>query len=103
MDLPNPLSPQYLLGNKELLNLPKAAFLCSPSISFAVVLKCYDWAIEQREKGTCVISGFQSQIEKDVLYYLLKGKQPVIVALAHGMKKRVDPKLKPAFFENGYW
>jgi hypothetical protein len=41
-----------------------------------VVLKCYDWAIEEREAGNFVISGFHSQIEKDVLHYLLKGKQP---------------------------
>lgn len=100
MDYPNPLKPQFLRGNKELLSLPKTAFLCSRSISSVAVLKCYDWAIEQREKGTCVISGFQSQIEKDVLHYLLKGKQPVIVALARGMKKRIDPELEPAFSSN---
>jgi len=39
-----------------------------------VVLKCYDWAIEQREAGISVISGFHSLIEKDVFHYLLKGK-----------------------------
>jgi hypothetical protein len=57
------------LGNTELLKLPKTAFLCSRvSATFnhrlpaSVVLKCYDSAIEQREKGNCVISGFHSQI-----------------------------------------
>jgi len=35
-----------------------------------------------REAGRCVISGFHSPIEQDVLHYLLKGKQPVIMALA---------------------
>jgi hypothetical protein len=50
------------LGNTELLKLPKTAFLCSRQVPASVVLKCYDSAIEQREKGNCVISGFHSQI-----------------------------------------
>jgi len=58
-----------------------------------VVLKCYDWAIEQREQGVCVISGFHSQLEKDVLHYLLKGKQPLILALARGLKEKLEPEL----------
>lgn len=83
-----------LLGNTELLKLYKTAFLCSREISASVVLKCYDWAIEQREKGNCIISGFHSKIEKDVFHYLLVGTQPVIMALARGMKEKIEPKLK---------
>ena len=78
------------LGNTELLKLHKTAFLCSRKISAGAVLKCYDWAIDQREKGNCVIGGFHSQIEKDVLHYLLKGTQPIIVALARGLKERIE-------------
>jgi len=77
-----------------LLNNPKTAFLCSRKIPASAVLKCYDWAIEQREKGNCVISGFHSRLEKDVLCYLLKGSQPVILALARGLKVRIEPELK---------
>lgn len=62
------------IGNHDLLQLHKTTFLCSRRIPASVVLKCYDWAIEQREKGNCVISGFHSQLEKDVLHYLLKGQ-----------------------------
>ncbi|MDI9356929.1 MAG: hypothetical protein QM536_07915, partial [Chitinophagaceae bacterium] len=79
------------LGNTALLKLPKIAFLCSRKVPASVVLKCYDWAVEQRENGVCVISGFHSQIEKDVLHYLLKGKQPIILALARGLKEKVEP------------
>jgi hypothetical protein len=39
-------------GNSELLKLPKTAFLCSRNIPASAVLKCYDWAIEQRDKGS---------------------------------------------------
>ena len=82
------------IGNIELLKLSKTAFLCSRKIPASVVLKCYDWAIEQREKEVCVISGFHSQIEKDVLHYLLKGKQPIILVLARGLKEKVEPEFE---------
>ena len=61
-----------------------------------MVLKCYDWAIEQREKNNCVISGFHSKIEKDVFHYLLAGAQPVIMTLARGMKEKIEAELKTA-------
>lgn len=82
------------LGNTDLLELQKTAFLCSRKVPASVVLKCYDWAIEQREKGVCVISGFHSQLEKDVLHYLLKGKQPIILALARGLKEKLEPEFE---------
>lgn len=82
------------IGNLELLNRSKTAFLCSRKVPTNVVLKCYDWAIEQREAGKCIIGGFHSRLEKDVLHYLLKGKQPIIVALARGLKQRIEPDLQ---------
>ncbi|RZM11942.1 MAG: DNA-binding protein [Pedobacter sp.] len=85
------------IGNKALLELPKTAFLCSRKIPASVVLKCYDWAIAQREAGNCVVSGFHSQLEKDVLHYLLKGRQPIIIALARGLKQQIEPELQDAF------
>ena len=84
------------LGNTKLLKLHKIAFLCSREIPASVVLKCYDWAIEQRNHGNCIISGFHSKIEKDVFHYLLAGTQPVIMALARGMKEKNDTDLKAA-------
>lgn len=82
------------IGNREILNLHKTAFLCSRQTPASIVLKCYDWAIAQREAGNCVISGFHSQIEKDVLHYLLKGTQPIIIVLARGLKQKIEPKFK---------
>lgn len=78
------------------MKLHKTAFLCSRDIPASVVLKCYDWAIEQRNLGNCVISGFHSKIEKDVFHYLLAGSQPIIMALARGIKGKIEPDLKTA-------
>lgn len=83
-----------LLGNEMLLELKKIAFLCSRKIPASAVLRCYDWAIAQREAGNCIISGFHSQIEKDVLHYLLKGQQPIILVLARGLKEKLEPEFK---------
>ncbi|MDI6782454.1 MAG: DNA-binding protein, partial [bacterium] len=88
------------LGNKELLKLHKTAFLCSRNIPASAVLKCFDWAIEQREKGNCIVSGFHSRIEKDVFHYLLAGTQPIILVLARGMKEKFEPELRKAIDSN---
>jgi hypothetical protein len=58
------------------------------------VLKCYDWTIEQRDQGNCVISGFHSKIEKDVFHYQLAGTQPVIMAMAREIKEKIAAELK---------
>lgn len=87
-------------GNEKLLNQNKIAFLCSRKCPAHIVLKSYDWAIEQREKGNCIISGFHSKIEKDVLHFLLKGNQPIILALARGLKERYSPEIKEAIENN---
>lgn len=89
-----------IIGNSDILNIPKTAFLCSRNISASAVLKCYDCSIAQREAGNCVISGFHSQIEKDVLHYLLKGSQPIIVAMARGLKKNIEPEFLQPLHEN---
>ncbi len=81
-------------GNIEILKLNKTAFLCSRKIPASIVLKCYDWAIEQREAGKCIISGFHSQIERDVFHYLEKGTQPIIIAMARGIPDKLPEKLK---------
>lgn len=84
------------IGNTGILDLPLTAFLCSRKVPPEAVLRCYDWAIAQREAGNCVISGFHSPLEKDVLRYLLKGRQPVVLALARGMKQSWEPPLQKA-------
>ena len=88
------------LGNKEILALHKTAFLCSQKVPAEKVLKSYDWAKEQRELGNCIVCGNQSQIEKDVVEILLKGKQPVIIIIARNIKKRWQATIEKALHEN---
>jgi len=76
------------LGNSKILNEYKVGFLCSRKVPANIILKTYDWAIEQRDKGVCIVSGFHSKIEKDVFDILVKGTQPIILVLARGLMKR---------------
>ena len=85
------------LGNKELMNLPKTAFLASSTIPPDMVLKCYDWATAKHEG--CVVSGFSSKLEQDVLHFLIKAKCPVILVLARCMYKVIPAELKEAMEE----
>ena len=80
------------LGNTELLSMPKTAFLASSTIVPDVVLRCYDWATGKHEG--CVVSGFSSRLEQDVLHFLLKAKTPVIMVLARRMYKEIPEELK---------
>ncbi|MDY0104008.1 MAG: hypothetical protein RBS07_13820 [Lentimicrobium sp.] len=87
-------------GEIKLLELQKVAFLCSQKCPAEIVLKSFDWAKEQREKGNCIVCGNHSQIEKDVFEILLKGKQPLILVLARSMKTRWEPEIEDAVNEN---
>lgn len=81
-------------GNKLILDNYKIGFLCSRKVPANIILKTYDWAIKQRDNNICVVSGFHSKIEKDVLDILIKGKQPIILLLARGLKQRWDSSIK---------
>ena len=84
-----------IIGNAALLALPdKVAFLSSRRISAADVLKCYEWAEKIRDTETCVISGFQSPLEKDVLKFLLRGRVPIILVLARSLWKTIPEELR---------
>ena len=88
-----------LFGNENIINNYKTAFLCSRKCPAEIVLKSLDWAKSKKDKGECVISCFHSRIEKNVFEILLKGKQPLTLMLARGMKKRWPNEIRKAVLE----
>jgi len=88
------------IGNVELLREEKTAFMAAGDISSDEVLRCYDWATEMRDSGHCVVSGFSSKLERDVLHFLLKGQQPIIMVLARRMYKQLPAAWQQAV-DNG--
>ena len=74
------------------MKLKKTAFLASNTIAPEMVLRCYDWAAGKHEG--CVVSGFSSKLERDVLHFLLRSKCPIILVLARQMYKVIPDELK---------
>jgi predicted Rossmann fold nucleotide-binding protein DprA/Smf involved in DNA uptake len=90
---------QYL-GNKDYLELPTTAFLASGTIKPNEVLKCFDWAVNAAKDGRCIVSGFSSYMEREVLHFLARGKQPIILVLARQMYKQLPAELQSLLDDN---
>ncbi|MDD9857622.1 MAG: DNA-binding protein [Gammaproteobacteria bacterium] len=89
-------APVAALGNAAIIDRRKTAFLCSREYPAGAVLRIYDWAKAARERGECVISGFHSALERDVLEILLGGDQPIILAAARALPTRHSPGVRRA-------
>ena len=87
----------HYLGNKELLNRKLTAFFASRTVQTARVMACYDWATSLSAETDCVVSGFQSAIERDVLHFLLKKHIPVVVVLAGAIYKHIPEEFSEAY------
>ena len=89
------------MGNLNLLSKNKIGFLASRKISTLSVLPTLDWAMEisQRE-DIAVVSGFHSQMEKEVLKILLRGRCGIIVVLARGIYHKVPKLYEEALQQN---
>ena len=85
-----------MVGNAAILDLPKTAFLSSRKISPEATLKCREWAGKMRDGGRCVITGAQSELEKEVFSILLAGSQPLILVLARALWAEVPLYLQKA-------
>ncbi len=83
------------IGNEELLKREKTAFLCSSKTTSRDILRSLDWAMNV-SKDSCIIGGFQTKLEKDVLQILLKRHVPVIIVLARKMYKRLPDETQSA-------
>ena len=86
-------------GNTSLLKREKIGFLASRRVPPEAVMRCLDWATRMRDEGVCVMSGFQSPLEKEVLNILLKGTSPLILVLARRMW---DERHIPALFRKPF-
>ncbi len=83
-----------MIGNAALMGLPKTAFLSSRKVAPQDVMRCYDWATGVRDTDTCIMGGFQSALEKDVLRFLLRGKAPIVLVLARKLWSKVPEELR---------
>ena len=87
------------IGNMELLEEQKTAFLCSSKTTSRNIIESFDW-VTHMSTDACVISGFQTKLEKDVLQLLLKRHIPIIIVLARKMYKNLPPEIMDAIERN---
>ena len=105
-----------MIGNAALMERPKVAFLSSRKVAPTAVMRCYDWATGMRGGGSagrlappgdgghagrvtlpCVVGGFQSALERDVLKLLLSdGGPPIVMVLGRGMWRSVPVEYREA-------
>ena len=90
----------HTLGNISLLDREKTAFLCSRTLHSAGILPSLDWATSLNPQSDCVIGGFQSDLERDVLRFLLRKKIPVIIVLARSLYATLPEEYQLPIAEN---
>lgn len=86
------------IGNISLLDRRKVGFLAGSKINPLSLLPTLDWASEiATREDVAVVSGFHSQLERQVLDLLLKGKCGIICVLARSLYSKVPVEYKSAF------
>ena len=87
-----------LLGNLDLLALPKTGLFCSARCPGSRILTTYDQAARWRDDRRCIISGFHSPVEKECLRILLRGASPIIICPARAIESmRIPVECRAAF------
>jgi predicted Rossmann fold nucleotide-binding protein DprA/Smf involved in DNA uptake len=89
------------LGNLELLQHSALAIFCSSKCPGSLILRAQDVAKELVIRGTTVVSGFHSSVEREVQRVLLRGENPLIVCPARGLSRMRVPVEYHAGLEAG--
>lgn len=86
------------IGSLELLQAPSwLAVFCSSRCPGTLIIAAQDVAQQLVQRGTAVIGGFHSPVEREMLRVLLRGTQPIIIVPARGlMPYRVPPEYNAA-------
>lgn len=86
------------IGNTSLFDRKKIGFLAGSKIAPLSVLPTLDWASEiATREDVAVVSGFHSQLERQVLDLLLKGKCGIICVLARSLYAKIPLEFQSTF------
>jgi len=86
-DYPGLAAPDRIqvLGEAAVLDLPLLGVFCSIKCPGSLILQAYDAAVGLREQEICMISGFHSPLEKELLAVFLKGRPKIVHFLARNL------------------
>lgn len=83
------------LGNISLLDRHRIGFLAGSKIAALSVLPTLDWASEvAAREDVSILSGFHSQLERQVLNFLLQGQCGIICVLARSLYTNIPSVYK---------
>lgn len=74
-----------VIGDAALLDRRLLGLVCSVRCPGSIILAAYDLALALREAGVPVAGGFHSPMERELLRLLLRGRQPVVIAVARSL------------------
>lgn len=90
----------YALGETAILRQRLLGLICSIQCPGSIVFKTFDTIRALRDAGVAMVGGFLSPMEQDCLDILLRGKQPIILCPARGLKGlRLGKKARQAVNE----
>ena len=78
-------APVALLGDPRILRGRLIGFFCSVRCPGDPILKTYDLARALRDTYVTIVGGYQSPMEKELLYLLLPGPARLVVCPARGL------------------
>jgi len=85
-------------GNLQLLSTPRLGLICSSQCPGGIVLRAFDLIRDLRDRGTVIVGGFHSPMERECLRILLRGRQPIVICPA----RSIDGMSVPAEWESAY-
>lgn len=85
-------------GNQSLLERRKVGFIAGSNVAPLSVLPAFDWAVETATRDDiCIVSGFHSILERQVLDFLLKGNCGIICVLARSLYSKIPSVLESEY------
>lgn len=88
------------LGNILLLDRHRIGFLAGSKIAALSVFPIFDWTAEiASHHDVSIVSGFHSQLERQVLDFILRGDCGIICVLARSLYANVPLEFIPAYNE----
>jgi hypothetical protein len=79
--------PQLVaLGETAVLRRRLLGLICSIQCPGSIVIKTFDAIRALRDAGMATVGGFLSPMEQDCLDILLRGRQPIVLCPARGLK-----------------
>lgn len=84
------------VGNIDLIDYPHTAFLCSRNVPTPKINAIIEWAQNVTDSSVCMVCGFQTSVEYQVVRSFILNKVPVIIVFSTAIPEITDKELLSA-------